>query len=189
MRSSQTAMAEAVKHAILSEGNALAEAPTGTGKSIAYLVPSVLSGKTIVVSTANKSLQHQLYSKDIPFSSQGPVAAHSSGGCEGAQQLRLHAQVGEGATGAAEVSRLRSLEDEQAAYIRDWLDTTETGDVDDLPFMLSNDLRPRIVSFPDDCLHSDCRFSESACWINRMRDAAANAQVLITNHHSAAQCI
>ena len=67
--------------------------------------------------------------------------------------------------------------------MRSWLDETETGDVDELPFVLNSDLRPRIVSFPDDCLHSDCRFDDDDCWVNMIRDAAAEAQVLITNHH------
>ena len=58
-----------------------------------------------------------------------------------------------------------------------------TGDVDELPFVLSGDLRPRVVSFPDDCLHTECRHNDDNCWINLMRDAAANAQVIITNHH------
>jgi Rad3-related DNA helicase len=64
-----------------------------------------------------------------------------------------------------------------------WLEETETGDVDELPFMLSGDLRPRIVSFPDDCLHTDCRYLRGRLLGQPMRDAAAQAQVLITNHH------
>ena len=55
--------------------------------------------------------------------------------------------------------------------------------MDELPFVLGSDLRPRVVSFPDDCLHGDCRHDEDNCWINFMRDAAAEAQVIITNHH------
>ncbi len=182
MRPSQSAMAEAVKQAILAQGNALIEAPTGTGKSIAYLIPAVLSGKTVVVSTANKSLQHQLYSKDIPFLRE-------------VLSLPIPAVVVKGRSNYVctlkwereQLEQQKFLaydrEDEQAAYIREWLGTTESGDVDDLPFMLSSDLRPRIVSYPDDCLHSDCRFAGDDCWINQMRDAAANTQVLITNHH------
>ncbi len=67
LRPSQLEMAESVKRAILAHHHALVEAPTGTGKSIAYLIPAILSGKTVVVSTANKALQSQLYQKDLPF--------------------------------------------------------------------------------------------------------------------------
>ncbi|MFN3331418.1 MAG: DEAD/DEAH box helicase, partial [Caldilinea sp.] len=67
LRQSQLDMAETVKRAILARRHALIEAPTGTGKSIAYLIPAILSGQTVVVSTANKSLQSQLFQKEIPF--------------------------------------------------------------------------------------------------------------------------
>src|SRR5690606_24242298 len=65
LRPSQLQMAEAVKEAILKRVTALVDAPTGTGKSMAYLLPALLSGRTVVVATANKSLQNQLYRKDI----------------------------------------------------------------------------------------------------------------------------
>ena len=67
LRPGQIEMAEVVKQAILDERPALIEAPTGTGKSIAYLLPALLSERTVVVATANKSLQNQLFRKDIPF--------------------------------------------------------------------------------------------------------------------------
>ncbi|MCB0108471.1 MAG: ATP-dependent DNA helicase, partial [Caldilineaceae bacterium] len=78
---------------------------------------------------------------------------------------------------------LYDREHDQVKFLHSWLDETATGDVDDLPFLLDSDLRPRIVSYPDDCLHDDCRFYFDDCWVNRMRDAAAEAQIIITNHH------
>ncbi|MFN2203589.1 MAG: ATP-dependent DNA helicase, partial [Caldilineaceae bacterium] len=182
LRPSQLAMAESVKRAILAQGHALAEAPTGTGKSIAYLIPAILSGKTVVVSTANKSLQHQLFTKDIPFLrdvmdhpiTSVVVKGRSNYVCT----LKWERELLEQRTFA-----LIDREDEQVTFMRDWLVETDTGDVDDLPFVLSPDLRPRVVSFPDDCLYTDCRHYHSDCWVNIMRDAAADAQVLITNHH------
>ena len=182
LRPSQLEMAEAIKRALIAEKGALIEAPTGTGKSIAYLIPAILSGKSVVVATANKSLQSQLYHKDIPFLRKvlnKPISAvvvkgRSNFVCtykwddENFQQQRF---------------AFEDREDEQVTFIRDWLTQTKTGDVDDLPFVLSSDLRPRIVSFSDDCLHSDCRYYHEECWINKMRDQAADAQILITNHH------
>lgn len=181
-RPSQVEMAKAVKAALLDPSVALVEAPTGTGKSIAYLLPAILSGKTVVVATANKSLQHQLYSKDIPFLrrvlnqdiSAVVVKGRSNYVCthkwerEVVEQQRI-----------ALYDRL----DDQLPQIASWLEETDTGDVDDLPFSVNSDLRPRIVSFPDDCLHRDCRFYMDQCWVNFMRDEAASAQVIITNHH------
>ncbi len=182
LRPTQLAMAEAVKRAILAREHALLEAPTGTGKSIAYLVPALLSGQTVVVATANKSLQSQLFTKDIPFLrtvlgqeiDAVVIKGRSNYVCTYKwQQENLSQQQ----------IALYDREQEQVTNLRSWLTETDTGDVDDLPFLLSSDLRPRIVSFPDDCLQSDCPFYEDDCWVNLMRDRAANAQILITNHH------
>ncbi len=181
-RPSQVAMAAAVQQAILEHKHALIEAPTGTGKSIAYLVPAILSGKTVVVSTANKSLQSQLLQKDIPFLRQvlgrDIQAVVVKGRSNYICNLKWEKELAE-----QKYISLYDREDDQVKYMRGWMEETESGDVDDLPFVLNSDLRPRLVSFPDDCLHGDCRHDTDDCWINFMRDAAAEAQVIITNHH------
>ncbi|MBV7338392.1 ATP-dependent DNA helicase [Chloroflexi bacterium TSY] len=182
LRPSQLEMAESVKRALQTKQHALVEAPTGTGKSIAYLVPAILSGKTVVVATANKSLQSQLYYKEIPFLRKVlnlPISAVIVKGRS--NFICTHKWEDE----AFEQQRFAFVdkEHEQATFLRSWLNETDTGDVDDLPFMLDSDLRPRIVSYPDDCLHRDCRHYADNCWVNKMRDKAAEAQVLITNHH------
>ena len=182
LRQSQLDMAEAVKRAILARHHALIEAPTGTGKSIAYLIPAILSGQTVVVSTANKSLQSQLFQKEIPFLRKvlgKPISAvivkgRSNFVCNYKWEKEVNEQG---------YISLYDREDDQFKAMKGWLEQTATGDIDELPFVLSSDLRPRVVSFPDDCLHSDCRFYEDDCWINLMRDEAAQAQVIITNHH------
>ncbi|MFN8467586.1 MAG: ATP-dependent DNA helicase [Caldilineaceae bacterium] len=181
-RPSQVEMAAGVRQAILEHKHALIEAPTGTGKSVAYLVPAILSGKTVVVSTANKSLQSQLFQKDIPFLRQVlgreiravVVKGRSNYVCN----LKWEKELAE-----QRYISLYDREDDQVKFMRTWLDETETGDVDELPFVLGADLRPRVVSFPDDCLHADCRHDDDNCWVNFMRDNAAEAQVIITNHH------
>lgn len=182
LRPSQLSMAESVQRALLSQRHALIEAPTGTGKSLAYLIPALLSGRKVVIATANKSLQSQLFNKDIPFAGKAlgreidavVVKGRSNYLCthkweEELVQQRMFSSV--------------DREHDQIGTIRLWLNETETGDVDELPFMLDSDLRPRIVSFPDDCLQRDCFHYDDACWVNLMRDAAANAQVVVTNHH------
>ena len=182
LRPGQLAMADIVKHAILEERPALIEAPTGTGKSIAYLLPAVLSERTVVVATANKSLQDQLFRKDIPFLRKvldRPIDAIVVKGR--ANYVCSHKWEKE----AVERSRLTLVdrEDEQVAHLRSWLQDTDTGDVDDLPFVLKNDLRPRVVSFPDDCIGRNCAHFDDNCFVNKMREKARQAQVIITNHH------
>ena len=182
MRPSQLEMAQSIKRALLKEENALIEAPTGTGKSLAYLVPAILSGKTVVVATANKSLQNQLYTKDIPFLRKvlnRPIQAVVVKGRSNFVCTHKWDKEAQEQQRFAFVDR----EHEQISFMRRWLKKTETGDVDDLPFMLDSDLRPRVVSYPDDCLHSDCTHAFNNCWVNAMRDRAVEAQVLITNHH------
>lgn len=201
MRPSQLQMAEAVRRAILERTTALIEAPTGTGKSLAYLLPALLSGKTVVVATANKSLQNQLYTKEIPFLSRvlgRPIDAvvvkgRSNYVCtykwekEHQQQLwlaQLDERLAQGEALEAVAGDLEPLAGHrQAIHLHGWLQETVTGDVDDLPFELESDLRRRTVSFSDDCLHQDCPHYHDACWVNFMRDRAGEAQVIITNHH------
>ncbi len=182
LRPSQVEMAQAVKRALAARSVALIEAPTGTGKSIAYLLPAILSGKTVVVATANKSLQHQLFTQDIPFLrkvlkrdiSALVVKGRSNFVCTHKWEKEVQEQ---------RYIAMYDREDNQVGALRSWLEETDTGDVDDLPFVLNPDLRPRVVSYPDDCLHNDCRHYDDACWVNWMRDRAAQAQILITNHH------
>ncbi|MBK7782803.1 MAG: ATP-dependent DNA helicase [Ardenticatenia bacterium] len=181
-RASQAQMAEAVWQAIQSQSPALIEAPTGTGKSLAYLIPALASGKTVVVATANKSLQHQLFLKDVPLAARALGMEPNAVLVKGRQnyvcqwkwerewvERQLLAQI-EGPGG-------------QVNALRDWLAGTASGDVDELPFLLAPDLQPRVVSLHDDCVQQACRHFEEGCFVNQMRDAAAGAQVLITNHH------
>ncbi|MBE2239628.1 MAG: ATP-dependent DNA helicase [Caldilineaceae bacterium] len=182
LRQSQLDMAEAVKRAILARHHALIEAPTGTGKSIAYLIPAILSGQTVVVSTANKSLQSQLFQKEIPFLRKVLGKPIPTVIVKGRSNFVCNYKWEKEVSEQGYIS-LYDREDDQFKAMRSWLEQTATGDIDELPFVLSSDLRPRVVSFPDDCLHSDCRFYEDDCWINLMRDEAAQAQVIITNHH------
>ncbi|MFO7631918.1 MAG: ATP-dependent DNA helicase [Caldilinea sp.] len=182
LRQSQLDMAEAVKRAILARRHALIEAPTGTGKSIAYLIPAILSGQTVVVSTANKSLQSQLFQKEIPFLRKVLGKPISAVIVKGRSNFVCNLKWEKESKEQNYISLYDSA-DEQFKTMQTWLKETATGDIDELPFVLSSDLRNRVVSFPDDCLHGDCRFYDDDCWINHMRDEAAQAQVIITNHH------
>lgn len=182
LRQSQLDMAEAVKRALLGHCHALIEAPTGTGKSIAYLVPAILSGQTVVVSTANKALQSQLFHKEIPFLRKVLGKPIPTVVVKGRSNYICTLKV-ERERKEQQYIALYDQVDTQFSAVSAWLDETAAGDVDELPFILGPDLRPRLVSFPDDCLHTDCRYYDDECWVNRMRNEAAQAQVIITNHH------
>lgn len=131
LRPSRLEMAEAVKRALQTKHHALIEAPTGTGKSIAYLVLAILSGKTVVVATANKPLQSQLYHKEIPFLREILKIPISAVIVKGRSNfICTHKWEDEA------FEQQRFAFNEQAPFLRTWLNKTNTGDVDDLPFML-----------------------------------------------------
>ena len=182
LRPGQIEMAEVVKKAILERRPALIEAPTGTGKSLAYLLPAILSERTVVVATANKSLQNQLYRNDIPFLRKVLDRPIDTIVVKGRNNYICSYKWEKE---AVERSRLSLLDkkDEQVAFLRSWLASTDSGDIDDLPFVVKNDLRTRIVSFPDDCIGRSCLHFNDNCFVNQMRDKARQAQVIITNHH------
>ena len=181
-RPAQIKMAQCVWEAIVQERDALIEAGTGTGKSIAYLVPILLSGKPLIVSTANKALQGQLYEKDVPFVRQALGLEFDTVLIKGRQnyvcwrkyqvelpQQRMFAQVD-----GVKAYDLHALDD--------WVRSTDTGDLEELPFVLDVDTLTHITCPPDECLHRDCLYYDR-CFVMKIRERAAQAQVVITNHH------
>lgn len=181
-RPPQIEMARTVWEAVDTERDALIEAGTGTGKSIAYLVPVLLSGKTLIISTANKALQGQLYEKDVPLVRQALGLDFECVLVKGRQnylclrkyrvelpQQRMFAQV-EG----VKVYDLDALDT--------WVRQTDTGDLAELPFVLDPDTRAHITCPADECLHRECLHYED-CFVMRVRRRAAEAQVVVTNHH------
>jgi ATP-dependent DNA helicase DinG len=123
-REGQLMMAEAVEQALADKKHLIVEAGTGTGKTLAYLVPAILSGKRIVISTGTKNLQEQLFFKDVPFLEKhlGPLrACYMKGRANYACRQKIY--------DAEKEPMLEGLE-EVADYqiIRDWEKTTETGD-------------------------------------------------------------
>jgi len=180
VRDSQRAMAGAVADAIADGGVLLAEAGTGTGKTIAYLVPAILSGQRVLVSTGTKNLQEQLIDKDVPLLRQAlgvPFRATCMKGrgnylcLHRFDQVRLEDRPRDDHTRIA------------LTLIEDWSTKTETGDraeleelPDDLPVW------PSIAATTENCLGSDCpRYTD--CFVTRMRQRAADSDVVIVNHH------
>ncbi len=175
-RPAQIQMAQAVAAALENGEHALIEAGTGTGKSLAYLLPIVRSGKIALVATANKALQEQLFYKDIPF-----IA-------ENVQPVRA-ALI----KGMSNYLCLQHLEDERAgfqAYLNDpafekldaETDNPEwDGDLDMLDFHLPGELRRRVAADSDDCAWRECPHFNT-CYVHKMRDAAQNAQIVVINH-------
>ena len=177
LRPAQVDMAMMVQRALVEGTSAVIEAPTGVGKTMAYLIPAIRSGKIIVVSTANKALQEQLYAKDVPFLQEhlqrfGVAMIKGVGNylCldrlhEARKDLRVFDQFGE-------FQQLLDAVKNDSAF---------AGDFETLGFLLPAELRARVNGDSDQCAWSRCDWF-SQCYIRTMRDRARNAQVIIINH-------
>lgn len=178
-RADQLAMAHAVAAAIEGRRYLVAEAGTGTGKTLAYLVPAALSGKRVVVSTATKALQEQIWWKDLPLLRERCGLAFEAAYLKGRANYLCLQRAAEFARAPTFAAR------EEAAYwprLRAWAEVTETGDRAEL------DLPEQLLTWKDlsatsdTCLGRECQAYED-CFVTRARARAAASQVLLVNHH------
>ena len=179
-RPGQVEMAEAVNDALTHGGTALIEAGTGTGKTLAYLIPALASGHRVIVATATKNLQEQLHKKDIPFLQEIIPRKFKAVCMKGrSNYVCLHRLKK-----ADETPILEGLDEvDYFDEIRRWAAESETGDraeLVDLPEDLS--FWPQIDARAETCLGQKCPEYDS-CFITRMRQEAQEADVVIVNHH------
>jgi ATP-dependent DNA helicase DinG len=184
-RSGQQRMAAAVATALVEGGVLLVEAGTGTGKTLAYLAPAILSGRRTLVSTGTKNLQEQIFFKDLPILRDALPSTFSATYMKGrGNYLCLHrfeamAQAADhdGRT-AAEIDRQVLI-----PLIAKWAASTATGDraeLEELPEDLP--LWNEIAASSENCLGSGCPRHQD-CFVTRLRQQAAESDVVIVNHH------
>ncbi len=195
-REPQIVLAERIAAAIADRTTLLAEAGTGTGKSLAYLVPALYArdaGRPLktIVSTEGKALQDQLAKKDLPFLKATlpvPVDFAVLKGignylCLSKWEEELSAQgLIQGELFGA--PRQRSGEPDEFARVRAWVDTLDaesTGDLAEAPLTPSPDLLARITTTSDECVGKDCP-QYQRCYAVRAKQRAKLAQVLVVNH-------
>jgi len=179
-RWAQAEMAHSVAGAIEQGGNLVAEAGTGTGKTLAYLIPAILSGKKVIVSTATKTLQEQLFRKDIPLVREALRVPFKAVLLKGRSNYlclyRLeHAVSFKAGYGPSEARDLEA--------IRRWAKTTETGDTAEaVEVPETSPLWSAATSTVDNCLGAECP-KHAECHVAKARRAAMDADVLVINHH------
>ncbi|MFI4969242.1 MAG: ATP-dependent DNA helicase, partial [Lysobacterales bacterium] len=179
-RSVQQSMAGAVEEAIADRQMLIAEAGTGTGKTFAYLVPALLSGKRVIVSTGTKTLQDQLFHRDLPQVRSVLGARVSAALLKGrANYLCLHRLEG-----AHQEGRFASREQAaQLQAIRAWAKRTQGGDRAELAEIAEDSpLWARVTSTTENCLGADCPMFAD-CFVVKARRAAQEADLVIVNHH------
>jgi ATP-dependent DNA helicase DinG len=180
VRPQQRAMAEAVAAAMREGHTLVCEAGTGTGKTFAYLIPALQSGQRIIISTGTKHLQDQLFHRDVKIIRQAlgvPVNITLLKGR--ANYLCLHRLH------LAENDRLRLHDHGPGGLhaVRQWSQQTGSGDMNELTALPEGSaLRSLLTSTRENCLGQECdRYSD--CFVFRARQRAAEADVVIVNHH------
>ncbi|HPG92954.1 MAG TPA: ATP-dependent DNA helicase [Dokdonella sp.] len=179
-REVQQRMAGAVAEAIEDRHALIAEAGTGTGKTFAYLVPAMMSGKRVIISTGTKALQDQLFHRDLPRVRSVLGARLSAALLKGrANYLCLHRLEQ-----ARQEGRFASREQvAQLHAIHAWSSATASGDRAELAELPEDSpLWPRVTSTTENCLGSDCPFF-SDCFVVKARRAAQEADIVVVNHH------
>jgi ATP-dependent DNA helicase DinG len=179
-RAGQTEMAAAVARAIDGASALVVEAGTGVGKTFSYLVPALLSGERVLLSTATKTLQDQLYGRDLPRLVQALGLPLRTALLKGrASYLCLHRmEIARRDASTVDRSAMRSL-----AKIEEWSHVTRTGDLAELPGLDERSpLIPLVTSTRENCLGAQCpKFRQ--CHVNQARKEALAADVVVINHH------
>ncbi|EJC6857989.1 ATP-dependent DNA helicase [Vibrio parahaemolyticus] len=181
-RQPQIDMAEAVSSAIKEQSQLVVEAGTGTGKTFAYLVPALLSGKKVIISTGSKNLQEQLYHRDLPLMVNalgfyGQVAL-LKGRSNYLCLDRLSRQMVESHTNESDPTLLTQL-----VKVRSWSSETKTGDLGDCEDLPEDSMIiPTITSTNDNCLGKECP-SYTDCFVLKARKRAMDSDIVVVNHH------
>jgi len=179
-RDCQQEMAEAVEEAIADAQILIAEAGTGTGKTFAYLVPALQSGKRVIVSTGTKTLQDQLFHRDLPRVREVLGARLRTSLLKGRANYlclyRLEQTHKDGRlTSREQVSQLQA--------IREWGQRTSSGDRGEFAEVPEESpLWPRVTSTAENCLGAECPMFGD-CFVVKARRAAQEADLVVVNHH------
>ena len=179
-RPQQQAMVQAVAAAMQTQTTAVIEAGTGVGKTFAYLVPALLSQERVIVSTGSKTLQDQLFHKDLPLVRKALQSGAKTALLKGRANYlcihRLQTTVAEG-----------RLPDKKSVTwlkrIRDWAELTRHGDIAELSAVPHDaDIWERVTSTIDNCLGAECEHYQD-CFVVKARRNAQEADVVVVNHH------
>lgn len=179
-RPGQTEMARAVARTIESGGVLVVEAGTGVGKTFSYLVPALLSGERVLLSTATKTLQDQLHGRDLPRLVQAlnlPVRTALLKG-RGSYLCLHRMEMARRDAALPDRTAVRML-----AKVEEWSQATRTGDLAEMPGLDERSpVIPLVTSTRENCLGAQCpRFR--ACHVNAARREALAADVVVVNHH------
>src|SRR5579872_577972 len=180
-RPGQLEMAEAVEAAIAEKRHLLVDAGTGTGKTLAYLIPAILSGKRVVISTGTKNLQEQLFYKDIPFLQKHFNEQLKVCYMKGRANFACRQKIYDADRQQQLLSGLEEVVDFQ--IIREWEKTTETGDRSEIKNLPEHSaVWHKLDARRELCTGQKCPQFER-CFITAMHQRARESDIIIVNHH------
>ncbi|MFM7669333.1 MAG: ATP-dependent DNA helicase [Betaproteobacteria bacterium] len=179
-RQSQADMACAVAQAIATQSTLLAEAGTGTGKTFAYLVPALLWGGKVIISTGTRNLQDQLFLRDLPVVRKALNAPVSVALLKGRANYVCHFHLER----TQQNGRLTARED--VGYLREigrFIKTTSSGDKSELSRVPENaSVWHLVTSTRDNCVGAECKHYQD-CFVMKARREAQQADIVVVNHH------
>lgn len=179
-RSQQLEMALAIADAIENNTQLVAEAGTGTGKTFAYLVPALLAGGKVIISTGTKNLQDQLFSRDLPNVRDALKVPVTVAMLKGRANYVCHYHLER----ASNEGRFATREDAKYLHvIKTFAENSKTGDKSELNAVPENaTIWPSVTSTRDNCLGADCSYYKD-CFVMEARKQALAADVVVVNHH------
>lgn len=179
-RTQQLEMALTITDAIENNTQLVAEAGTGTGKTFAYLVPALLTGGKVIISTGTKNLQDQLYSRDLPNIRDALKVPVTVAMLKGRSNYVCHYHLER----ALNEGRFAARDDAQYVHlIKTFSENTKTGDKSELNTVPENaTIWSSVTSTRDNCLGGDCNFYKE-CFVMEARKQALAADVVVVNHH------
>lgn len=179
-RNQQIEMALAVQQAITSQGTLIAEAGTGTGKTLAYLIPALLNGGKVIISTGTKNLQDQLFHRDLPAVRGALAAPATIALLKGRANYVCHYHLER----AREDGRFMSREDvAHLQQVTQFAAHSRTGDKAELAGVPEDaSIWRYVTSSRDNCLGADCP-QHKKCFVLEARKKAMEADIIVVNHH------
>ena len=177
-RRQQLEMAEAVEQAIEESQVLIGEAGTGTGKTFSYLVPALLSGRKVIISTGTRNLQDQLFHRDLPLVREALASPCRSALLKGRANYlclqRMEAAAGSG--------RLPLQQRGQLLRVQQWAGRTQSGDIAEVGLPDNAGIWPWVTSTSDNCLGAECPQLRD-CHLAEARRRAQEADLVVVNHH------
>ena len=179
-RPQQQAMLQAVLEALKTQATAVIEAGTGVGKTFAYLAPALLCDERVIISTGSKTLQDQLYHKDLPLVRKALKSSSKTALLKGrANYLCLHRLK-------ITQSEGRLPDKKSVVWLRrigDWSGLTRTGDAAELSAVPRDaEIWQRVTSTTENCIGAECSDYQE-CFVVKARRAAQEADIVVVNHH------